>query len=220
MKNQELITKTAEFIRQKFEDESSGHDWWHLYRVWQLSRHIAAKEKGADMLVVELAALLHDIEDHKLHGGDSEVGALAARNWLQKIKADKSTIAQVEDIVRNISFKGANHKINLQTLEGWIVHDADKLDAMGAIGISRVFAFGGSRGRLIHNPDSPLTQKKIAQSSFTSDGHSSGIDHFYEKLLLLKDRMFTETGRQMALRRHKFMEEYLKEFYAEWEGEH
>lgn len=217
MKNEKLVAKTAEFMKTKFAEDPTGHDWWHLYRVWQLSKHIAAKEKDADMLVVELAALLHDIADHKFHGGDMEIGAIEAGKWLADIKADPKTIEAVQDIVRNISFKGVNHKIRLKTLEGHIVHDADKLDAIGAIGIARAMAFGGAHGRLIYSPDIPFMKDYSFEK--TNPQNSTGIHHFYEKLLLLKDRMFTETGKQMAVHRHEFMEEYLKEFYAEWDGE-
>jgi uncharacterized protein len=216
MKPDELVAKTAEFMKQKFAEDPTGHDWWHLYRVWHLAKHIASKEKGADMLVVELAALLHDIADHKFHGGDMEIGATEAGKWLRKIKVDQKTIEHVQEIVRNISFKGVNHTIELTTLEGHIVHDADKLDAMGAIGIARAMVFGGAHGRLIYSPDIPIMEDYVFEK--TNAANSTGIHHFYEKLLLLKDRMFTKTGKQMAIHRHKFMEDYLKEFYAEWDG--
>ena len=215
--NQELVSRTADFMKTKFAADSTGHDWWHLYRVWQLSKRIAAKEKGTNMLVVELAALLHDIADHKFHDGDTEVGAVAARQWLQKNGADEITVAHVENIVRHISFKSAKQKSQLDTLEGKIVHDADKLDAMGAIGIARALVFGGAHGRLIYSPDIPLIKDYTFEKTNTTN--TTAINHFYEKLLLLKDRMFTETGKQMAEHRHKYMEDYLKEFYAEWDGE-
>ena len=216
MSNEEVVAKTAEFIKNKFANDSTGHDWWHLYRVWQLSKHIASKEKGANMLVVELAALLHDIADHKFHGGDMEIGATEVGKWLRKIYVDSKTIEHVQNIVRNISFKGVDHKIELNTLEGHIVHDADKLDAMGAIGIAIAMAFGGAHGRLIYSPDIPIMENYEFEKTNTSN--STGIHHFYEKMLLLKDRMFTRTGKQMAAHRHKYMEEYLKEFYSEWDG--
>lgn len=216
MSNQDLVQQTADFVKDKFAGEGSGHDWWHLHRVWQLSMHIAKKEKSVDMLVVELAALLHDVADWKFHD-DEEAGPKAAREWLQSINTPEETIAQVENIVRHISFKGANVKSELSTIEGFIVHDADKLDAIGAIGIARCFAFGGSVGNQLYDPD----QKPTLHDSFSEykKMRSSSITHFYEKLLLLKDRMFTQTGKQMAAHRHQFMEQYLEEFYAEWEGE-
>jgi uncharacterized protein len=216
MNDQKLIEKTADFIKNKFAREGTGHDWWHIYRVWQLSKYIAVKEKGANMLVVELASLLHDIEDHKLHDGSSEPGAVAARAWLKSLGADEQTIAHVENIVRNISFKSADIKNELNTLEGQIVHDADKLDAIGAIGIARVFSFGGAHGRLIYDPDQPHLKHYTYELSRAEN--TPVIHHFYEKLLLLQDRMFTKTGKQMAGHRHVYMEKFLKEFYAEWEG--
>ncbi len=216
MTNQLAIEKTAKYMQVKFEGEGSGHDWWHIYRVWQLAKHIASKEKGADMLVVELAALLHDIADHKFHGGDTEIGAIETSKWLRSLKVDQQIIDQVADIVRHISFKSAKVKNQLSTLEGYIVHDADKLDAIGAIGIARVFSYGGARGRVIYNPDQPhIEPYKFEEGKQHS---SSAVHHFYEKLFLLKDRMFTTTGRQMAEERHEFMEVYLEQFYKEWDG--
>jgi uncharacterized protein len=217
MEDKKLVAKTAVFVEKKFENEGTGHDWWHIYRVWQLSKHIAKNEEGANMLVVELAALLHDIADHKFHGGDTEVGAIAAREWLQKLGADKDTTVQVEDIVRHISFKSAEVKNQLKTLEGFIVHDADKLDAIGAIGIARVFSFGGAHGRLIYNPQQPHLENYNYELAKLEN--TSAIHHFYEKLLILKDRMYTKTGKDMAKHRHEYMKQYLEEFYAEWEGE-
>jgi len=216
MSKEEVVAKTAEFIKNKFANDSTGHDWWHMYRVWQLAKHIAAGEKGADMLVVELAVLLHDIADHKLHGGDTEPGAIAARRWLQSLKVDKQTTDHVENIVRHVSFKSADTQNELDTLEGQVVHDADKLDAMGAIGIARVFSFGGANGRLIYDPDQPPLENYNYELAKLKN--TSAVHHFYEKLLILKDRMYTKTGKQMAKHRHKFMEDYLEEFYAEWDG--
>jgi uncharacterized protein len=152
MTDKELVSKTVEYVKTKFAVESSGHDWWHMYRVWQLAKHIAKAEKDVDLTVVELAALLHDIADFKFHGGDFEAGPKAAREWLESIKADEKTISHVADIVRNISYKGALIKPNLKTIEGQIVHDADKLDAIGAIGVARVFAYSGSAGIPIFIP--------------------------------------------------------------------
>lgn len=211
------VQQTADFIKEKFGEEASGHDWWHMYRVWELAKRIAEQEKDVDMEVVELAALLHDIADHKFHDGDFEAGPKASSEWLESIGVDKQTIAHVEDIVRNISFKGASVMTALKTKEGQIIHDADKLDAMGAIGITRVFAYCGWRGMPIFLPDKadifytkPEDYKK---------GAVSGINHFHEKLLLLKGRMYTKTGKQLAVRRHKYMQEFLKEFEQEWSAE-
>ena len=216
MKDNDSVTRTTDFMKAKFADESSGHDWWHLYRVWNLAKHIATKEKGVDLLVVELAALLHDIADWKFYD-DDEAGPKAAQKWLSSIDVDPDIIAKVEDIVRHISFKGANVKSKLSTLEGYIVSDADKLDAIGAIGIARAFAYGGSADRIMYDPD----RKPKHHDSFEAykNDKTGTINHFYDKLLLLKDRMYTQTGKQIAIHRHEFMENYLKEFYAEWEGE-
>jgi len=216
MSAENLITKTEQFIKEKFTDERSGHDWWHMYRVWQLSKHIAKQEKDADMLIVELGALLHDIADWKFHDGSMEAGPKAARDWLQSIGAEERTILATEDIIRTISFKGAGVASSMKTLEGKIVHDADKLDAIGAIGIARCFSFAGSIGSTMYDPD----QKPVLHDSFENykKMDSSSITHFYEKLLLLKDRMYTKTAKAMAEHRHAYMEQYLEEFYAEWEG--
>lgn len=215
--DQELISKTAEYMKTKFAADATGHDWWHLYRVWRLSKYIATKEKNADMLVVELAALLHDIADHKFHGGDMEIGSAEARKWLKSIEVDAQTTEQVQDIINNISNKKFRKKPknDLKTIEGQIVHDADKLDALGAIGIARLFRTGGNLSQPIYDPNVALDAE---YDKSTNPWGYSDIHHFYEKLLLLKDRMFTETGKQMAEHRHKFMEQYLKEFYAEWDG--
>ncbi len=216
MSNEELVSRTAAFVKDKFKDESSGHDWWHIYRVWQLAKRIAAKEKGANILVVELGALLHDIADFKFHGNDLEAGPKAARVWLAKAGADDQVILAVEDIVRNVSFKGAKIENKFKSIDGQIVHDADKLDAIGAIGIARVFAYSGFNGNLIHDPDRKVLDFKTFEEY--ANYKSTSINHFYEKLLLLKDRMLTKTGNQMAARRHEYMENYLKEFYTEWDG--
>lgn len=216
MTDQELIAKTAKFMKAKFAGESSGHDWWHLYRVWQLAKQIAAKEKGANATVVELGALLHDIADFKFHNGDLSAGPKAARVWLQSLNASEETIQGVCHIVEHVSFKGAGVANKMKSLEGRIVQDADRLDAIGAVGIARVFAFGGAHNRLIHDPD---IQPQLHDSFETyATATPTAINHFYEKLLLLKDKMNTKTGQQMAARRHEFMEKYLQEFYAEWNG--
>jgi uncharacterized protein len=212
------ITKTAEFVQKKFAGESSGHDWWHIYRVWRLSKHIANEEKGADLLVVELAALLHDIADWKFHGGDVEAGPKAAKQWLESINLDTKRLNHIEDIVRNTSFKGGTNKQSMATIEGKIVQDADRLDAIGAIGIARTFAFGGHFGRPMHDP-AAKSQNYSSFDSFKKNlTEGSTINHFYEKLLLLKDKMNTKTAKKIALSRHKYMEQFLEEFYEEWDG--
>jgi uncharacterized protein len=212
----EIVAKTKAFLEEKFNAEGSGHDYWHMLRVWKLAKHIAEKESGVDMFTLELAALLHDIADWKFHNGDEEAGPRAARKWLESLEVDNTVIKQVEDIIRNVSFKGAKVESRLKTIEGQIVHDADKLDAIGAIGIGRAFAYGGAKSRPMHDPNRRAEQ----HSSFKAykNSNSPTINHFYEKLLLLKDRMFTKTGKKIALHRHEYMKQFLDEFHAEWEG--
>ena len=211
-----LTGKTAEYVRSLLVGEGSGHDWWHIYRVWKMSVRIA-KEENANLLVVELGALLHDIADWKFNDGDEEVGPAKARAWLQNLMVDEEVIAQVCQIVRDISYKGAGVATPMPTIEGQVVQDADRLDAIGAIGIARTFAYGGSKAREMYNPDqSPVLHQSFEQYKM---GNGSTINHFYEKLLLLKERMNTATAKRLAQHRHKVMEEFLDEFYLEWEGE-
>jgi uncharacterized protein len=216
MTNDQIITKTQQFLEKKFDTESSGHDYWHMYRVWKLAIQIAKNESGVDMFTLELAALLHDVADWKFHDGDEEAGPRAAREWLESLQVNESVITHIEEIIRNVSFKGAHVQTKLTTIEGQIVHDADKLDALGAIGIARAFAYGGSIGRQMYDPG----VKAKLHDSFEAykNSNSPTINHFYEKLLLLKDLMFTKTGKKMALQRHTYLENYLQEFYAEWDG--
>lgn len=187
-----------------------------MYRVWQLAKRISKQEKDADMFVVELGALLHDIADWKFHE-DEEAGPQAARAWLETLEVDEAVIAHIEDIIRNVSFKGAKVKNKLETIEGQIVHDADKLDAIGAIGIARAFAYGGATGASMYVPERGAVHHTTFED-YKND-KTGTINHFYDKLLLLKDRMFTQTGKDLAIQRHAVLEQYLKEFHAEWEGE-
>lgn len=215
MNKRSIIKKTAEYAKAKMSGESSGHDWWHTYRVWQNAIHISKKEK-ADLFVVELAALLHDIADWKFHDGDTSVGENLTREWLKSLSLEEGVISSVCQIIKNISFKGAGVDTKLKTPEGMVVQDADRLDAIGAIGIARNFAYGGSDGREIYNPEIP---PKLHESfEQYKANRSSSINHFYEKSLLLKDLMNTATAKRMAKKRHSFMERYLKEFFLEWEG--
>lgn len=213
MNQQAVIKKAAEFAKKTLDGETTGHDWWHVYRVWQTAKHIGNNEK-ADMFVVELSALLHDIADWKFYGGDETVGPKTAAAWLTKQKIDQIIIDQVYEIILTMSFKGAGVKTKMNHIEGMIVQDADRLDALGAIGIARAFAYGSSKNRQIYNPKIKPVQHRSATQYKTPDGTS--INHFYEKLLLLKDRMNTKTGKKLAVEKHKFMEEYLKRFYKEW----
>lgn len=210
-----IIEKTKDYVKKTLEGEGSGHDWWHVYRVWQLAKQIGKNEK-ADMFIVELAALLHDIADYKLYNGDVEIGPKTAEKWLKELGIEKKYIDVIVSIIRNINFKGARVKHDIKTLEGKIVFDADKLDAIGAIGIARTFAFGGHMDREIYNPNvRPYLHKSFEEYK---NGKSHTINHFYEKLLLLKNLMHTKTAKKIAVKRHKYMERFLKKFYNEWEG--
>ncbi len=208
-----MISRTADYVRDLMQGESSGHDWWHIYRVWQNSLYIAAHE-NVDSDVVQLAALLHDIGDWKFHAGDDSVGPRLAREWLQSIDVEEGAIAHVCTIIANLSFKGADVKAAPLSAEGQVVQDADRLDAIGAIGIARAFAYGGAKGREMHDPEA----KPVMHATFEQYKASRGttINHFHEKLLLLKDRLNTPTARRLAERRHAFMVEFLSEFDAEW----
>ena len=217
MDKENIIEKTKEFVRNKLEGEGSGHDWWHIYRVYNIAISIAKTEnKEVDIFVVKLGALLHDIADWKFNNGDTNVGANISKDFLQSLKVDNETINHVADIVKNISFKGVGEIASMKTLEGMIVQDGDRLDAIGAIGIARTFAYGGHDSREMYNPDINPENHETFEQYKNSKGTT--INHFYEKLLLLKDLMNTEAGRKYAKKRHKFMEEYLKEFYEEWNG--
>jgi len=209
-----LVDRVAAHIKEKFLAESSGHDWHHIHRVWQLSRQIAAKE-GADLQIAELGALVHDIADWKFHDGDDSIGPHQAELLLRREGAAPQVIAAVVDIVATISYKGAGVTTAMRTLEGQCVQDADRLDAIGAIGIARCFAYGGHAGRPMHDPDEAPVLHQTAAAYKASKGAS--LNHFYEKLFLLKDRMNTPTGRALAEPRHRFMEEFVKQFLAEWE---
>ena len=215
MSSSAIIEHTADHVRAALSGDGTGHDWWHVYRVWKMARRIGQSE-NADLLVVELAALLHDIADWKAHGGDSTIGPKMAMAWLKSLDLDSNTVEHVCQIIAGISFKGARVEQPTLSLEGRVVQDADRLDAIGAIGIARAFAYGGSKGRVIYDPTCQPTVHRTADSYLNNNGTT--INHFYEKLLLLKDRMNTPAGKAIAERRHQFMEDYLRRFYEEWEG--
>ncbi len=211
-----LIDSTIDFVKQTLAHAEGGHDWWHVYRVWKLSKTIAHGENEANMLVVELGALLHDIADAKFHDGDETIGSKLASDFLKSKQVEKDIIDRVLNIIQNISFKNSFESSTTQSIELNIVQDADRLDAMGAIGVARTFNYGGFKNREIYNPNiKPETflTKEAYKNSITPT-----INHFYEKLLLLKDKMTTSTGKQLAIQRHRFMETYLKEFFDEWNG--
>lgn len=213
IQSSDLVGRVAQHIKAKFASESTGHDWHHIHRVWKLSRQIGTQE-GANQEVVEVAALVHDIADWKFHDGDDTMGPREAERLLSVEGASIETIKQVVDIVATISYKGAGVKTEMQTLAGRCVQDADRLDAIGAIGIARCFAYGGHAGRLMYDPDEPPEMHATAEAYKASKGHS--LNHFYEKLFLLKDRMNTETGKKMAEARHRFMAQYVAQFLEEW----
>lgn len=215
MDKQEIINKTAEHVRAKMEGEGSGHDWWHIYRVWQTAKTIAAEEE-ADTFIVELGALLHDIADYKFHNGDEEIGGKVSREWLESLKVDEETIEAVVHIVNNISFKGDGGKTKIASLEGKVTQDADRLDCIGAIGIARCFTYGGFKGNAIYDPE--LQPKLDMSKEEYKKSSSPSINHFYEKLLLVKDLMNTDTGRRLAEGRHEYMQKFLDQFFAEVEG--
>ena len=210
-----FIEQTIPFVKKTLAGAEGGHDWWHIYRVWKSAIKIAGSEK-VDILTVELGALLHDIADSKFNDGDESIGPAVAVEFLHSIGVPQNTIIHVKNIIENISFKGGNETQKFRSPELDVIQDADRLDAIGAIGIARTFNYGGYRNREIYNPDikpdSGMTKEAYKNSA------SPTLNHFHEKLLLLKDRMNTETGRKMAEHRHKFMLTYLDEFHREWNG--
>jgi len=218
MNNQQkkVIDSTIQFVKDELAFTEGGHDWWHIYRVWKTASTIALEEK-ADKFIIQVAALLHDIADSKFHGGDENIGPEKARVFLKSLKLAESDINHIESIIRNMSFKKTFDKITFSSTELDVVRDADRLDAIGAIGIARTFNYGGHKGSEIYNPNVKpnlnMTKKEYKNSNAPT------INHFYEKLFLLKDMMKTKSGKKLAEDRHTFMETYLKQFYAEWNGE-
>lgn len=208
-----LPEKIAQQIKSQFENDSSGHDWFHIERVWKLSKFLHEKE-GGDLEVIELAALLHDISDYKLNGGKLNIGGQVASSILEEHNCNAELIEKVVYIVDNISYKGANTPAEMESIEGKIVQDADRLDAIGAIGIARTFAYGGHKGQPMYDPAlNPTLHESFEQYA---NSRTSTINHFYEKLLLLKDRLNTTTAKEIGKKRHQIMEDFLTEFYAEW----
>jgi uncharacterized protein len=216
MDDRTIIAETAHHVECLMHGEGSGHDWWHVHRVWRMAVRIAATEH-ADMLVVELASLLHDIADWKFRDGDDTAGGIVARQWLERFPVAEDTIVHICRIIDDLSFKGAGVSTHMHSREGDIVQDADRLDAIGAIGIARAFAYGGHAGQQLHDP----ALSPEYHTSFEAYKKSRGptINHFYEKLLLLKDGMKTKTGQAIARERHEFMVSFLDRFRREWEGE-
>ena len=212
----EMIHQTEQFVFQLLEKDASGHDWWHIHRVRNLALQMAAEEPGeVNAFICEMAALLHDVPDEKLNE-TPEAGKKKLTDWLTHLPLTQEENEAILFIVLNLSYKGGTNKVVLPSIEGKIVQDADRLDAIGAIGIARTMAFSGSRGRLIHDP-SKKPREKLSYEEYRS-GEDTAIMHFYEKLLKLKDTMNTQTGKAVAENRHQFMEQYLQEFYLEWDG--
>ncbi len=211
-----LVRRVSRSVRRAMEGEGSGHDWWHVWRVWQTADRLAKVESGADRAVVSLGALLHDLGDWKFHGGDEEAAPREAARLLQRLGAGLALRRRVEQVCREVSFKGARVADRPTTLEARIVQDADRLDALGAIGIARTFAYGGAKGRLLYEPG----VRPVLHGSFADykKSRSPTINHFHEKLLLLKDRLHTPGARRIARARHRYLLGFLERFHAEWEG--
>ena len=210
-----LIDNTILFVKQKLSNAEGGHDWFHIERVYKNALQIA-KEENCDLQVVKLAALLHDIADSKFHNGDEKIGPKIARDFLETQNVSEEISNHVIAIIENISFKGGNFEKQFHSKELEIVQDADRLDALGAIGIARTFNYGGFKNKAIYNPTIPPNLGMNKEEYKNSDAPT--LNHFYEKLLLLKDKMNTETGGKLAQKRHDFMVIFLAQFYAEWDG--
>ncbi|RRN76338.1 HD domain-containing protein [Pseudoxanthomonas sp. SGD-10] len=207
------IAQTIDFVKGELSDAEAGHDWFHIERVWKTALLICKKEK-ANTFVVELAALLHDIADSKFHNGDEEIGPQKAGDFLKSINVDSDVVHHVQQIIRTMSFKSSFDSVSFKSKEKEIVQDADRLDAMGAIGIARAFNYGGFKNRPIYDPTVKPNLMQTKEEYMSSTAPT--INHFYEKLLLLKDKMNTSTARALAEERHQFMLSYLDQFYAEW----
>lgn len=211
----QLINNTIAFVKEKLENAEGGHDWFHIERVYKNSLLIA-KNETCNVLVVQLGALLHDIADSKFYNGNEKIGPQLAKDFLENQKVDFKIIDEVVYIIENISFKGGNFTRINPSIELQIVQDADRLDAIGAIGIARCFNYGGFKNRPLYDPS--ITPVLTMSKEEYKNSKAPTINHFYEKLLLLKDRMNTESGKKIAISRHEFMEKFLERFYIEWEG--
>jgi uncharacterized protein len=215
MKTTNLIDTTILFVKETLAQAEGGHDWFHIERVYKNALLIAATEV-CDIEIVQLGALLHDIADSKFHNGDEAIGPKTARAFLEGQNVSSETIDHVIAIIENISFKGGNVKRKFSSIELDIVQDADRLDAIGAIGIARTFNYGGFKNRALYHPE--IAPNLSMTKEEYKNNEAPTINHFYEKLLLLKDKMNTPTGKQIAQERHRYMEGFLEQFYAEWEG--
>lgn len=210
-----LISKTIDFVKEKLKTAEGGHDWFHIERVWKNTLLILEHE-NANRLICELAALLHDIADSKFHGGDEELGPAIAGKFLEAQQVDTTVINEVKLIIKNMSYKASLGPVHYHSKEMEVVQDADRLDAIGAIGIARAFNYGGFKNRALHDP-AIKPEQNMSKEAYKNT-QAPTINHFYEKLLLLKDKMNTDTAKTIAQQRHNFMESFLEQFYAEWEG--
>ncbi len=213
---EELVAKTTAFVRIELEGAEGGHDWFHIERVYKNALLIAENSPKCDFLVVKLAALLHDIADSKFNDGDEQVGPKKAQLFLESIGVAEEVVMHVVRIIENISFKGGNFEKKFSSLELQIVQDADRLDALGAIGIARAFNYGGFKNRILYDPN-VAPKMAMSKEEYKADNGPT-LNHFYEKLLLLKDRMNTQAAKEIAQERHRFMELFLSQFYGEWDG--
>lgn len=216
--SRKVIEQTAAFVREKLENAEAGHDWWHIQRVWQNTRLLLAHEPGeADPMICELAALLHDIADSKFHDGDESIGPKIAGAFLHSLDVDATVIEQVEAIISHMSFRASLSGTPIfHSPELELVQDADRLDAIGAIGIARAFHYGGYKNRQLYNPSIPPSAQQSREEYKSSTAPT--INHFYEKLLLLKDMMNTQTAKKIAEQRHQYLEGFLEQFMLEWDG--
>ena len=215
MKEENILLEVATYVEQKLSGEGSGHDWWHIVRVRNMAKNLALAE-GGDSFICQLAALVHDLVDDKLVA-DEGLALAEVRDLLTRLGVKSDQTDQVLAIIQTISYKGGSQNHLDLTLEGQIVQDADRLDAMGAIGVARTMAYSGYHGRVIHDPEVAVRQNMTLEEYRSHQG--TAITHFYEKLLLLKDLMNTKTAQELAKRRHAFMEAYLEQFFAEWDGQ-
>jgi uncharacterized protein len=215
MSTDQIILNTKAFVQDTLKDAEGGHDWFHILRVYNNALHILKSEE-ADPFVVQLASLLHDIADSKFHNGDEEIGPRVAQDFLESQSVEPIIIDHVINIIKNVSYKGGHNTSNFHSIELDIVQDADRLDALGAIGIARTFNFGGFKNNPIYDPEVPAQPNQSKEEYKKSN--SPTINHFYEKLLLLKDKMNTTSALKIAEKRHAFMVDYLEQFYAEWDG--
>lgn len=213
--DKDLIQITSDFVKFELKANEAGHDWWHIYRVWNSAKKIALEE-NVNLLIVELGALLHDIADSKFNHGDETIGPKKAKQFLESLNLENETIEHIVNIIKHISFKGGNEKQVFSSPELNVIQDADRLDAIGAIGIARTFNYGGFKNRPLHDPE--VAPNLYMNKEEYKNSNAPTINHFHEKLLLLKDRMNTKAGKKLAEQRHKFLELFLEQFHSEWDG--